>query len=348
MPLRELGRDGPMVGAIGFGCLSLSGYYGGGALDETAAIRLIHGAIDLGVTLLDTADMYGMGDNERVLGKAIAHRRDAVFVATKFGNILDSTGKIIGISGRPDFVRRSCEQSLRRLGIEAIDLYQQHRIDRETPIEETVGAMQELVDEGKVRFIGVGEARPSDLRRAVATATITTLQSEYSLFVRAPESDDVLSVCEELGVGFLAYAPLGRGLLAGRFPGPDEFVEGDSRAKGLYPWLTGDDLEHNRALVHELGNVAAELGATTAQASLAWLLSEREWIVPIPGTRHAEYVEQNISAAFLELPESSRRRLDALGRNALGDRYNAHHMPTWTSSPSESSPPPAPEARRHV
>jgi aryl-alcohol dehydrogenase-like predicted oxidoreductase len=333
---RQLGSDGLEVSALGLGCLSMSGFYGHS--DEAAAIRAVHRALELGITLLDTADMYAAGHNERLVGKAIADRRGAAIVATKFGNIFDDQGRILGITGRPEHVHAACDASLQRLGIDVIDLYQQHRVDADTPIEETVGAMQELVTAGKVRHLGVGEALPSDLRRAVATAPIATLQTEYSLIERAPE-EEILNTCEELGIGFLAYAPLCRGLLTGHVRSA-EFDASDARASGRYPRLDDANLEQNLALVGEVVAIATNHDASAAQVALAWLLASRPFVVPIPGTTRARYVEDNAGAAALMLEPDELERLTALvspRHGAAGERYTPEFMPTWTSRPLSSA-----------
>src|SRR5918911_1505665 len=276
------------VSALGLGCMGMSEFYGAG--DEDESIRTIHRALELGVTLLDTADMYGVGANERLVGRAIADRREQAIVATKFGNVRGEDGSFKGIDGRPEYVKQACEASLQRLGIDVIDLYQQHRVDPRTPIEETVGAMQELVDEGKVRFLGLSEAQPEDLRRAAATAPIASVQTEYSLFTRDVERNGVVDTCAELGIGFLAYSPLGRGMLAGRFRSPGDFDATDFRGGGRYPRMSGENFERNLALVQEVEAIAEERGAKAGQVALAWLLAQREFVVPIPGTKRVRYI----------------------------------------------------------
>ncbi|HSP74343.1 MAG TPA: aldo/keto reductase [Gaiellaceae bacterium] len=316
------------VSELGLGCMGMSEFYGAG--DEAESIRTIHRAIELGVTLLDTADMYGVGANERLVGKAIADRRDTVTLATKFGNVRSEAGEFLGIDGSPAYVKRACEASLQRLGVDVIDLYQQHRVDPKTPIEETVGAMQELVDEGKVRFLGLSEAQPEDLRRACATAPIASVQTEYSLFTRDVERNGVLETCAELGIGFLAYSPLGRGMLTGRFKSESDFAADDFRGGGRYPRLTGENLERNLELVAAVEEIAAERGARPSQVALAWLLSRQEFVVPIPGTKRVRYLEENAAAAGLELADDELERLSALP-DAVGERYGGGRTPDWVS-----------------
>ncbi|HET8607246.1 MAG TPA: aldo/keto reductase [Gaiellaceae bacterium] len=328
MRTRSLG--GLEVPELGLGCMGMSEFYGAG--DEAESIRTIHRALELGVTLLDTADMYGVGANERLVGKAIADRRDRVVLATKFGNVRSESGEFLGIDGSPAYVRQACESSLRRLGVEVIDLYQQHRVDPKTPIEETVGAIAELVAEGKVRFIGLSETQPEDLRRARATAPIASVQTEYSLFTRDVERNGVLDTCTELGIGFLAYSPLGRGLLTGRFKAESDFADDDFRGGGRYPRLTGENLRRNLELVAAVEAVAAARGARPAQVALAWLLSRRDFVVPIPGTKRVRYLEENAAAADLELTADELERLSALP-DAAGARYGGGRVPDWVSPP---------------
>jgi aryl-alcohol dehydrogenase-like predicted oxidoreductase len=293
--------------------------------DGTAAI---HRALEVGITLLDTADVYGDGHNEELVGRAIAGRRDEVVLATKFGILRPS-----GISGRPEYVRSACEASLRRLGVETIDLYQQHRVDPDTPIEETVGALAELVAEGKVRHIGLSEARPADLRRAAAVHPIASLQSEYSLMERGVEGE-VLDTCEELGIGFLPFAPLVRGILAGSLDASTELDEEDWRGGDRFPRVGPEHRAANARLAQVIREIAAAHGASPAQVSLAWLLGRRPFIVPIPGTKRAEYVEDNAGAPGVRLTAEDEQRLEGLAGAVQGPRYGAGTPnPTWVSPP---------------
>ena len=316
--LREL-----TVSAIGLGCMGMSEFYAGGS--EAESIATIHKALDLGVTLLDTADMYGVGRNESLVGRAIRGRRDRVILATKFGNMRGRNGEFLGINGQPSYVRQACEASLQRLGVETIDLYYQHRVDPNTPIEETVGVMAELVEEGKIRHLGLSEASPETLRRANAVHPITALQTEYSLWSREPETE-ILAVCRDLGIGFVAYSPLGRGFLTGAFQHPDDLPENDWRRH--HPRFTGDNFHHNLRLVAEVQALAAAKGVTPAQIALAWVLAQDAHIVPIAGTKHIEYLEENVAALDVRLSADEIARLSAafpLGA-AAGDRYDARGM----------------------
>jgi aryl-alcohol dehydrogenase-like predicted oxidoreductase len=332
---RRLGSDGPVVSAIGLGCAPMSGIYGTSA--DADAIKTIHRALDLGVSLLDTADAYGDGHNEELVGRAIRGRRDEVVLATKFGLVREVQDRASGINGQPKYVRQACEASLRRLGVETIDLYQQHRVDPETPIEETVDALAELVQEGKVRFIGLSEALAPDLRRAAAVHPITSLQSEYSVLERRVEID-VLDACEDLGIGFLPYAPLVRGLLAGSLRPGVKLDSSDSRAGSeRFPRVGPDHLAANMRLAQVVEDIAATHEATAAQVALAWLLDRRPWIVPIPGTKRIAYLEDNVHAPELKLSSSDMASLDGLAVAVHGERYgSAAAIPSWESPPRAS------------
>jgi aryl-alcohol dehydrogenase-like predicted oxidoreductase len=318
METRTLGR-GLEVFAEGLGCMGMSEFYG--ATDEAEAIATIHRALELGVTLLDTADIYGPFTNERLVARAIAGRRDEVVLATKFGNERREDGSWVGINGRPEYVRAACEASLKRLGVDHIDLYYQHRVDKTVPIEETVGAMAELAAEGKVRHLGLSEASPATIRRAHAVHPITALQTEYSLWSRDPEAA-ILPTVRELGIGFVAYSPLGRGFLAGRFRSPDDLrEEGDFRHN--HPRFQGENLEHNLGILRAVDAIAADKGVKPGQLALAWVLAQGDDVVPIPGTKHRAYLEENVAATSIVLDEDDLGRLDeAAPRGATaGDRY---------------------------
>jgi aryl-alcohol dehydrogenase-like predicted oxidoreductase len=315
---RKLGENGPEVSALGLGCMGMSEFYG--ESDERESIATIHRAIELGVTFLDTADIYGVGRNEELIGRAIADRRDSVFLATKFGNVRGPSGSFDGINGRPEYVRQACEASLRRLRVETIDVYYQHRVDPNTPIEETVGAMAALVREGKVRFLGLSEAAPRTIRRAHAVHPITALQTEYSLWSRDVE-DEILPTCRALGVGLVAYSPLGRGFLTGQIKRPEDLAEDDIRRHS--PRFQGENFQHNLDLVAHIEELAAAKGCTSAQLALAWVLAQGEDIVPIPGTRRRRNLEENVGALAVTLTNDDLRRIDELlpRGTAAGERY---------------------------
>ena len=323
MRKRRLGRDGPAVSAIGLGCMGMSEFYG--PRDEAESVATIHRALDRGLNFLDTADVYGPFTNEELVGRAIRGRRQEVFLATKFGILRSADPHYRGVCGRPDYVRSACEASLRRLGVDVIDLYYQHRVDPEVPIEETVGAMADLVKEGKVRFLGLSEAGPQTIRRAHAVHPITALQSEYSLWTRDHE-DGALPVCRELGIGFVAYSPLGRGFLAGTITAPDNLAADDFRRTN--PRFQEENFRKNLALAGLIRQMAAGKGCTAAQLALAWVLSRGEDIVPIPGTKRRKWLEENIAALDVTLTEEDRLRLEAIAPRgvAAGARYGEAMM----------------------
>ncbi|MEO1125916.1 MAG: aldo/keto reductase [Cyanobacteria bacterium J06635_15] len=317
MKTRKLGSE-LEVSAIGLGCMGMSEFYSG--RDETEAIATLHHALDLGVTFLDTADMYGPYTNEQLVGKALKDRRDQAVIATKFGIIRTAEGGFGGVNGKPDYVHQACDASLQRLGVDVIDLYYLHRVDPKVPIEETVGAMAELVQQGKVRYLGLSETAPATLRRGHAVHPIAALQTEYSLWSRDPE-DDILPTVRELGIGFVPYSPLGRGFLSGAIKSLDDLAEDDYRRHS--PRFQGENFAKNLAVVEQVNAIAADKGITASQLAIAWLLAKGEDVVPIPGTKRRQYLEENVAAVDIELTPAELERIEAVAPQgvAAGDRY---------------------------
>jgi aryl-alcohol dehydrogenase-like predicted oxidoreductase len=326
MQHRTLGGEGLTVSALGLGCMGMSEFYAG--RDDAESVATIHRALDLGIDFLDTADMYGPFTNERLVGRAIlGRRRESIVLATKFGNQRGEDGSFLGVNGRPEYVRKSCDGSLQRLGVDHIDLYYQHRVDRSVPIEETVGAMADLIREGKVRYLGLSEAAGPTIRRAHREHPITALQTEYSLWTRDPE-DEVLPLCRELGIGFVAYSPLGRGFLTGRFRSFDDLPEDDYRRNS--PRFQGENFQRNLDLVARVEELARRKQCTPAQLALAWLLAQGEHIVPIPGTKQRRYLEENIQALDVGLTSSDLEEIEEVAPKgvAAGERYHEAGMRT--------------------
>ncbi len=325
MPQRRLGKSGLVVSALGLGCMGMSEFYG--QRDDEESIRVIHRSIEMGMSFLDTADMYGVGRNEELVGRAICDRRDKVVLATKFGNVRGADGSFLGVNGKPDYVRACCDVSLKRLGTDVIDLYYQHRVDPQTPIEETVEAMAGLVRAGKVRYLGLSEAAPATIRRAVKIHPIAALQTEYSLWFRDVEKE-ILPTCRELGVGFVAYSPLGRGFLTGQIKSADDLTHGDRRLD--FPRFQGANFQKNLELVAAIERLAGTKGCKPSQLALAWVLAQGQDIIPIPGTKKMKYLEENGGAVNVALTKSELAEIDRVipAHLAAGERYHPHGMRT--------------------
>jgi aryl-alcohol dehydrogenase-like predicted oxidoreductase len=325
MNKRELGKSGLWVSAVGLGCMGMSQFYDPKQMNDEKSIRVINHYLDNGGNFLDTADAYGMGRNEELVGKGIVGRRDRVVLATKFGNVRDASGHFLGVRGDPQFVKECCDASLRRLRVDVIDLYYQHRVDPKTPIEDTVGGMAELVRTGKVRYLGLSEAAPETIRRAAKIHPIAALQTEYSLWSRDVE-DKILPTVRELGIGFVAYSPLGRGFLTGRFKSTDDLAADDYRRNA--PRFQSENFQKNLELVKKIEQMAAAKECTPSQLALAWLLARGDDIVPIPGTKHVKYLDENLSATNVRLTSDDLATIDALlpAGNVSGARYAAHAM----------------------